>query len=75
MTKEEIAEVLHRVSRWPVERQHDAALALLEMETQDASSYQLDDEQVAEIRRRRAMPEPNLVSLTDLRQRLATRNG
>ena len=36
-----LKEVIERVQNWPQERQEDAAKVLLEMEAQDASSYQL----------------------------------
>jgi len=42
---------------------------LLEMEAQDASPYRLTDEQLAEVRRRRAKADPKLVSLADARKR------
>jgi hypothetical protein len=49
-----LKEVIERVQNWPEERREDAAKVLLEMEAQDASSFQLTDEQLAEVRRRRA---------------------
>ena len=42
---------------------------LLEMEEQDASPYRLTDEQLAEVKRRRAKDDPKLVSLADARKR------
>jgi len=39
------------------------------MEAQDKSELQLSDEQLAEVRRRRAKKNPNYVSLTDARRR------
>jgi hypothetical protein len=53
MTKEQVKEILDRVLTWPPRRQEDAARVLAEMEAQDASPYQLTDEQVEEVRRRR----------------------
>jgi hypothetical protein len=53
MTKDQIAAVLDRVRTWPEKRQEDAALLLLELEAHDTSTYQLADEQLAEVRRRR----------------------
>ena len=55
MKKDQISAVLERVRTWPAERQEDAARLLLEMEAQDASPYRLTDEQLAEVRRRRAL--------------------
>jgi hypothetical protein len=53
MTEEQVKEVLDRVLTWPRRRQEDAARVLTEMESQDASPYDLSDEQVAEVERRR----------------------
>lgn len=69
MTKSEVHEVLDRVHSWPEERQEDAARILLEMEEQDGSPYRLTDEQLAEVQRRRAKDNPNLISLADARKR------
>ena len=49
MTKEQIEQILERVRTWPAERQEDAAAILLEMEQQDASFYELSEEELAEI--------------------------
>lgn len=51
MTKS-LQKALDRLQKWPKERQEDAAKVLLAMEAQDANSYQLNEEQVAEVRRR-----------------------
>jgi hypothetical protein len=48
MTKEQVKAVLDRVLSRPPERQEEAARVLTEMEEQDASPYQLTDEQLAE---------------------------
>ena len=68
MTKDHITEVLERVRSWPEQRQQEAVRALLEMEAQDASPYRLSDEQLAEVRRRRAKKNPKYVSLGDARK-------
>jgi hypothetical protein len=54
MTKEQVKEILDRVLTWPPERQEDAVRVLSQMEEQDASPYQLTEEQVEEVERRRA---------------------
>ena len=69
MKQDQITAVLERVRSWPAERQEDAARLLLEMEAQDASPYRLTDEQLAEVRRRRAKKAPKYVSLAEARKR------
>ncbi|KAB2876140.1 MAG: hypothetical protein F9K38_14050 [Pseudorhodoplanes sp.] len=54
MAKEQVKEILDRVLTWPVDRQEDAARLLRAMEEQNANPYRLTDEQVEEVRRRRA---------------------
>lgn len=54
MSKNDLSQVLERVHSWPEKGLEDAAHVLLEMEAQDASPYRLTDEQLAEIKRRRA---------------------
>jgi hypothetical protein len=75
MKKNQIDAVLERVRTWPAERQEDAARLLLEMEAQDASPYRLTDEQLAEVRRRRAKPDPKYVSFADARKRFRRAGG
>jgi hypothetical protein len=69
MEKDQITAVLERVRSWPPARQEDAARLLLEMEAQDASPHRLTDEQLAEVRRRRAKKAPKYVSLAEARKR------
>ena len=69
MSKDDIAAVLDRVRTWPEARQQDAVWLLLEMEAQDSSPYHLTDDQVAEVRRRRAKKDPKYVPLPDARRR------
>lgn len=64
---ERLSDILERVRRWPEKRQADAARLLLEMEALDTSSYQLSDEQLAEVRRRRAKRNPRYVELAEAR--------
>ena len=65
-----LKEVIERVQTWPQERQEDAAKVLLEMEAQDGSLYQLSDEQLAEVRRRRAEKNPKTLTLAEFDKNL-----
>lgn len=62
MTRAQVKEVLDRVLSWPPERQADAVLMLADMEAQDASDLHLT-EQVAEVERRLADPNPKFLTL------------
>lgn len=65
--------ILDRVLTWPSERQEDAAKMLLLMESADESAYRLTDEQVAEVGRRRAKPNPRRLTLDEFKERLRQR--
>ncbi len=67
--RDQLSDLLERVRRWPEDRQADAARLLLEMEALDASPYRLSDEQLAEVRRRRAKKNPRYVELAEARKR------
>jgi hypothetical protein len=67
--RNDIEAVLDRVRTWPPERQADLAQVATMMEEQDKSTYRLTDEQLAEVRRRRAKKNPNYVSLAEARRR------
>ena len=69
MTRDQIAAVLDRVRTWPEERQEDAVRVLLEMEAQDTSSYQLTDEQLAEVQRRRGQKDPKRMPIEEVFER------
>jgi hypothetical protein len=73
MTTKAFKKALERVESWPEERQDDAARMLLEMEAQMTSGYHLTDEQLAELRRRRAVKDPQTISLAELDNRLRRR--
>jgi len=75
MTKEQVKAVLDRVLTWPSERQEDAAKVLMLMESQDESVYRLTDEQVEEVRRRRADPNARKLTLEEFNERLRRRLG
>jgi hypothetical protein len=75
MTKDQVKEILNRVLSWPPERQADVARMLTEMEAQDASPLRLTDEQVAEVKRRLADPNPKFVTLEEVRERFARRRA
>ena len=70
MTREEVKEILDRVLTWPQERQEQAARMLSELEQQDASPYQLTDDQVEEVERRLADPEMIWLTREELQARL-----
>jgi len=73
MTRDQVKEILDRVLTWPAERQADVARVVELMEEQDASPCQLTDEQVAEVKRRLADPNPKFVTLDEVRERFARR--
>ena len=75
MTKQQVKEVLDRVLTWPPERQETAVRVLTEMEQQDSSDLRLTDEQVAEVKRRLADPNPKFVTLEEVRERFARRRA
>jgi hypothetical protein len=75
MSKEQVKAVLDRVLTWPIERQEDAAKLLMLMESQDDSVYRLTDEQVEEVRRRRADPNALRLTLDEFKERLRRRLG
>jgi hypothetical protein len=68
MTKNRVKEILDRVLSWPPERQADVAHVVELMEEQDHSTLRLTDEQLAEVRRRRAKKNPRYVSLAEARK-------
>jgi hypothetical protein len=70
MTKDQVKEILDRVLTWPLERQEDAAEILMSIEAQDKSGYGLTDEQLAELRRRRAEKNPKTLTLAEFDNRL-----
>jgi hypothetical protein len=75
MKKEQIKAVLDRVLTWPSERQEEAARVLTEMEEQNTTDLRLTDEQVAEVERRLADPDPKFLTLEEVRARFARRRA
>jgi hypothetical protein len=75
MTKEQVKRILDRVLTWPPERQADVVHVVEIMEEQDNSTLRLTDEQLAEVRRRRAKKNPKYVSLAEARKRFRDRDG
>ncbi len=50
MTREQIDDILDRVRTWPLERQADAAVVLLQMEEQGLEPLELTAEEVADLK-------------------------
>ena len=75
MTKDQIKPILDRGLTWPPERQADVAQVVTLMEEQDKSLLRLSDEQVAEVRRRLADPNPKFLTLEEVRERFALRRA
>ena len=69
MTKAQVRAVLDRVLTWPAERQADVADMVELMEEQDKNTLQLTDEQLAEVRRRRATPSANRIPFEEVFER------
>jgi hypothetical protein len=69
MTKDQVKEILDRVLTWPPERQADVVEVVTLMEAQDKNVLRLTEEQLAEVRRRRAKKKPKYVSLAEARRR------
>jgi DNA-binding transcriptional MerR regulator len=70
VTKDQIKAVLDRVLTWPPERQEDVAAFLMSVEAQDKSRYRLSDEQLAQLRQRRAELNPKTLTLAEFDERL-----
>jgi hypothetical protein len=75
MTRDQVKAVLDRVLTWPPERQEDAVRVLEDMEELDASDCRLSGEQVAEIERRMAEPNPDVMTLEELNAHFQRRFG
>jgi hypothetical protein len=75
MTREQVKDILDRVLTWPAERQVDVAHMVELMEEQDKSELRLTDEQVADVKRRLADPNPTFLTLEEVRERFARRRA
>jgi hypothetical protein len=75
MTRDQVKEILDRVLNWPPERQEKAARVLAEMEAQDESSLTPTDEQVAEVKRRLADPNPKTIPAEEVFRRFRSRRA
>jgi hypothetical protein len=65
-----LEEAIEKLRELPEERQDELAEALMAVAQGDSHRYHLTDEQVAEVRRRRANPDRKFVSLAEARKRL-----
>jgi hypothetical protein len=75
MTRDQVKEILDRVRSWPPDRQVDLAHVVELMEEQDSSTLRLSDDDLAELRRRRAEKNPKTITLAELNARLRRRYG
>jgi hypothetical protein len=75
MTRDQVKLILDRVLSWPAERQADIAHMVEMMEEQDQRALQLTDEQMEEVKRRLADPNPKFISLEEVRERFARRRA
>jgi hypothetical protein len=65
-----LQDAIERIKELPDSRQDQLARALIDVAEHDESAYQLTDEQVEEIRRRRANPDRKFISVAEARKRL-----
>ena len=65
-----LEEAIAKVRELPEDEQNRAAGFLLDFATPNAQGYHLTDEQLAEVRRRRAVQNPKTITLTELDKRL-----
>jgi hypothetical protein len=70
-----LEDAIERLKELPEERQNELAEALIEAAKSEESEYQLSDEQVAEIERRRRVKNQKFVTLKQLDRRLARRRA
>ena len=63
-------EAIAKVRQLPEDAQNRAAEFLLDFASPEGQSYHLTEEQLAEVRRRRAVENPKTLTLTELDERL-----
>jgi len=65
-----LQDAIEKLKELPESRQNELAVALIEVAEGDHSEYHLTDEQVEEVRRRRANTNRKFVSVAEARKRL-----
>ena len=75
LTKDQVKNILDRVLTWPPERQADVARMVELMEEQDKTELRLTDEQVEEVKRRLAEPNPKFLTLEEVREHFTRRRA
>jgi hypothetical protein len=65
-----LEQAIAKVRELPEDDQNRAVEFLSDFASPDARRYQLSDEQLAEVRRRRAVNNPKTITLTELDERL-----
>ena len=65
-----LQDAIEKLKDLPEGRQDQLARALIEVADGDQSEYHLTDEQIEEVRRRRAKPNRKFVSVAEARKRL-----
>jgi 4-aminobutyrate aminotransferase-like enzyme len=65
-----LQDAIERLKDLPESRQDELAAALIEVTEGDQGDYHLTDDQVEEVRRRRASPNRKFVSVSEARKRL-----
>jgi len=65
-----LQDAIEKLKDLPESRQNELAVALIEVAEGDQGDYRLTDEQVAEVRRRRANPDRKFMTVAEARKRL-----
>jgi hypothetical protein len=75
MSDNQTRAVLDRVLTWPAAQQAEAVELLTRLEARNAAAPQLSEEQLAEVRRRRAEADPEILTLAQFDKRLRRFDG